>query len=314
MTDISKIDISQPRWDQVTYIGRAKHFFSTTNPLNLLASNKELDAAKDIITKHRNGVKLTITENELWNAKALYDSAFHPVTGEKQLLIGRMSAQVPMNMAITGSMMVFYQSTPAVIFWQWVNQSFNAVVNYVNRSDASMSTTQIGMAYLGATTGAVVTALALNKGVKNFPPLIQRFVPFTAVAAANCINIPIMRNQELRDGVSIFDENGNVVGKSKSSAKKATTQVVLSRIFMATPSMMLTPLIINNLAKRKFFAKSAWIEPTLTLGLCGFFLAFATPLACAAFIQKVPVLSDDLEEEIQKSVGKGKMLYYNKGL
>lgn len=49
----SDIDLNNPRYDQNTYVGRAKHFFITTNPLNVFASNRSLARAKDIVEKYR---------------------------------------------------------------------------------------------------------------------------------------------------------------------------------------------------------------------------------------------------------------------
>lgn len=79
---------------------------------------------------------------------------------------------------------------------------------------------QLGAAYISATTGAVVTALGLKSlakvlpvactsaailcwllclihscSLQHLPPIASRFVPFAAVAAANCINIPFMRQR-----------------------------------------------------------------------------------------------------------------------
>jgi hypothetical protein len=34
-------------------VGRAKHFFIITNPLNLFASGQELNHAKDIVERYR---------------------------------------------------------------------------------------------------------------------------------------------------------------------------------------------------------------------------------------------------------------------
>ena len=48
-----KVDIEVPRWDQSTYWGRATHFFTTANPINVFATPAQLDQAKDIVTKYR---------------------------------------------------------------------------------------------------------------------------------------------------------------------------------------------------------------------------------------------------------------------
>ena len=104
-------------------------------------------------------------------------------------MMGRMSFQVPGGMVIMGAMVTFYKTVPQVVFWQWVNQSFNALVNYTNRNaDSDVSVSRLGAAYVSATASALGVALGLNKYLeRSAPPIFRRFVPLLAVAAANCV-------------------------------------------------------------------------------------------------------------------------------
>ena len=48
-----RIDLDKPRWLQDTYIGRAKHFFTITDPRNALLSSSQLDGAKKLLELYR---------------------------------------------------------------------------------------------------------------------------------------------------------------------------------------------------------------------------------------------------------------------
>ncbi|KAG7255613.1 hypothetical protein CRUP_036544, partial [Coryphaenoides rupestris] len=314
------INIKEPRWDQGSFLGRAQHFFMVTDPRNVLLSSDTLEDARVTVENYRAGIVAPgLTEDALWKAKYVYDSAFHPDTGEKMFVIGRMSAQVPMNMSITGSMLTFYRTTPAVVFWQWVNQSFNAVVNYTNRSgDAPLTVNQLGAAYVSATTGAVLTALGFKSLATRLPPIMGRFVPFVAVAAANCINIPFMRQRELKYGIPVTDENDNRLGESPVAAKQAILQVIVSRIGMAVPAMAIPPVIMNTLEKKAFMKRFPVLNAPVQVGLVGLCLVFATPLCCALFPQKssmrVSSLETELQERIRQISPQTSIVFFNKGL
>jgi len=314
------VNIEQPRWDQSSYWGRAKHFFTTTNPLNVFATSDQLNNAKTIVTNYRKGEDMgKLSVEELWNAKHLYDSAYHPDTGEKMFIAGRMSAQVPMNMSITGCMMTFYKTTPQVVFWQWANQSFNALVNYTNRAgDSPIPMSTLGTSYVFATGGALGTALGLNALAKRMPPIFGRLVPFVAVSAANAINIPLMRRSEITEGVPLTTKSGEKTDEVSSvAAKEGISKVVASRIAMAAPGMVSIPIIMDQLEKRGVLAKYPRISAPIQIALCGLVLTFATPLCCAIFEQQASIHVDSIETEAGntlKAKGHTGLLYYNKGL
>ncbi|XP_037062245.1 sideroflexin-2 isoform X1 [Peromyscus leucopus] len=345
--DLSGFNIDAPRWDQCTFLGRVKHFLNITDPRTVFASEQELDWAKAMVEKSRMGLVPPGTQVEqLLYAKKLYDSAFHPDTGEKMNVIGRMSFQVPGGMIITGFMLQFYRTMPAVIFWQWVNQSFNALVNYTNRNAASptsvspglasatvdptpepahfstwrfSSSRQMAISYCTATTTAVATAVGMNMWTKRAPPLVGRWVPFAAVAAANCVNIPMMRQQELIEGICVKDRDQNELGHSQRAAAVGITQVVVSRITMAAPGMILLPVIMERLERLRMMKKVRVLHAPLQVLLCGCFLLFMVPVACGLFPQECKLAVSHLEPELQDTI-KAKygehvlFAYFNKGL
>jgi len=79
-----------------------------------------------------------------------------------------------------------YRTNFAVIGWQLVNQTFNAVVNYTNRNaNSPITETQLGIAYVSATSAALFASLGYKSYMqKHGSPFFQRYAPFAAVSDA----------------------------------------------------------------------------------------------------------------------------------
>ena len=79
------------------------------------------------------------TNRDLWEAQKLKQAIFHPDTGEKVFAPFRMSGFVPFGWITVTGMLLPNPSWPTLIFWQWMNQSHNACVNYANRNATNVS-------------------------------------------------------------------------------------------------------------------------------------------------------------------------------
>ena len=109
--------------------------------------------------------------------------------------------------------------------------------NYSHRSQAGSDKSQVLKAYGLATGTSCALALGLNRFAGHIKPpwLISTF----AVMAAGSANVAFTRSNEMSEGISVFNQDGQVVGTSKIAGKYAVGYTVLSRsIFCRSQSWL----------------------------------------------------------------------------
>lgn len=314
--------LNGPRFDQSTFNGRLKHFLDVIDPRTLLVGEKKLQSSIKLLNDFKNGtLPPGITNKELWEAKKMKQAIIHPDTGDKVFMPFRMSGFVPFGTPFIVGMLLPNPTIPKTIIWQWLNQSHNACVNYANRN-ASKPTPlhRFIIGYFGAVTSAVSIAVGLSfliKKANRFTPatkmLIQRFVPFPAVATASTCNVILMRNNELSEGIEVFDANNKNVGTSLVAAKKALFETAITRMFLPAPILLIPPIVMSFLEKTRFLKQYPRMHLPCNAVVCTISFGCALPVAIALFPQFSKLSVKDLEPEIQKST-KEEYLYCNKGL
>lgn len=93
---MARIDVDKPLYDLSSFVGRFKHFAWMTDPRTVVLPSDRLLEAKRLLESYRKGEApaLDTTPEKVKYAMKLYNSAFHPDTGELQNFCGRMSFQV----------------------------------------------------------------------------------------------------------------------------------------------------------------------------------------------------------------------------
>lgn len=146
--------IEEPEFDENTYMGRFEAFRKTANPFHAFYTNSRILKMKQLIddqkVKERETFEKTgkrqvmLTRNEIKEirvAETVVSTAIHPDTGKMIPWWLRFSSFLPMNIPISFGF-IFAAPTPFnTIFWQWLNQTYNAALNYENRNASSTYTT-----------------------------------------------------------------------------------------------------------------------------------------------------------------------------
>lgn len=325
-------------YDQSTYSGRFLHFLDVVNPKRFFLSENTIKEAlekverfkirEEVAKNLKHDIYMTQEEIEtLVEQKKIVDSAVHPDTKEQIPFYFRMSGFMLMNTPILFGVLMTKQTPINIAFFQWLNQTYNAGLNYGNRNASSPYTlTDMMKGYWGAVVTSITISVTLNRlfskatkrmtGAKQI--IISTILNWIAVSLANASNVGLMRYKELEQGVSVKDSNGYDHGKSKVAGKLALVQTIATR--MAIPLfVMATPItVVSFLKSKNLHPKSKFASVTLELLLWMGALGISLPMAIAMFPQYGKISTNSLEpsfHDLKDEQGNPVTeLYFNKGL
>ncbi|KAF2148271.1 mitochondrial transporter fsf1 [Myriangium duriaei CBS 260.36] len=325
-------ELPTSQYDLSTYWGRVKQSAVISDPRTLFTSTAGLEHAKSLIISYKQG-KLHAMTPELWQAKKTVDSTLHPDTGEPVFLPFRMSCFVLSNLIVTGGMLTPNLSTAGTLGWQVANQSLNVGINASNANKSTpLSTGGLVKSYLLAVSASCSVAYGLNALVprlKRVSPaaklVLGRLVPFAAVATAGILNVFLMRGEEIRKGIDIYPEAAAAtelssqpesLGKSRRAATIAVAETAASRIFNATPIMVLPPLVLVRLQRTEWLRQRPRMVMPVNLGLILATSIFALPLALGVFPQRQQIRVGSLEAEFWDKIEGGRegLVEFNRGI
>ena len=204
--------------------------------------------------------------------------------------------------------MVASTSTVPLLFWSWVNQSQNALVNYFNRNASSPMTNEtLAISYGAAVGSALVVAFGLATAIQKKYPAEQakrlmKYVAFPSAVVASSLNCYIVRSPEIKTGIPLMNKDGQDVlagETSKVAAQRGVNTTTISRAILQAPVYFLPPVLVSLGPIRQYLAKNPRMAVPVTtyLLLCSF--GVGLPVTVAIFPQISEIDVNDVEEKFQ---------------
>ncbi len=165
-----------------------------------------------------------------------------------------MCAFVPVNIPIAFGLICLPATRTNIFFFNYVNQSYNALMNYANGSGTEDSKKFILMSYSLALVSSIGTGMILKRifSRKQNMGLIQEgILRVLPSSVAGFLNAFFMRSDYITKGISVKDEKGNHLGLSKKCGAKAVIESSVTRIFLPAP-LLFNHFLIKFITTLKF--------------------------------------------------------------
>lgn len=276
------------------------------------------------------GKQVMLTTSEIARLRKLQtivNASIHPDTNQPVPWVMRMCAFVPTNLPIIFGMLMSAPTPMNTMFWQWLNQTYNAGMNYGNRNASSQQTTgDILFGYSAAVFSSIAISLSLRKACAGVTRtmaggtlvLANSIINYVAVASAGFLNSYCMRMGEMSRGIKIQDQHGEDMGISKKSAEKAVIQTSLSRLIMSAPTFIIPGVAMFALDKAGLIPRARGPKTVLDLFVISCALYLALPLSVSLFPPRGEIDAKEIEAEfVNMKNSRGEVVnryYYNKGL
>jgi len=294
---------------------------SRLNPVLFFNTDKQIKEAHAVAQKYRLrleaakrlGQPVLMKEEEIEavkKASRIAGGSVHPDTNQIIPFYMRLSGFVVFNAPIVLMVMFTPNQTPAFnAFMQWVNQTYNAGMNYGNRNASSEYTTQdMARGYSAAVVTSVGIALVsrtlMAKKLASLSGprllLMNAFLNWLAAAFSGFANCTLMRQKELFEGIKVYNKDGTVCyGKSKEAGKRALLLTGLSRFILPFPVLFFPALMNMALVRMGLWPRHTTLGKLTELTLCVLALSVALPGSVALFKQQSMLTRAQIEPELK---------------